>query len=73
VNHNSNEHHDITMSGATSMHSSEGHDGLIMPIATRKHSSDEPMTSSCPSLLCFSYFNELVKSFKMYLNPFSNG
>jgi hypothetical protein len=28
------------------------------------------MMSSCPSLLCFSYLNELVKSLKMYLNGF---
>jgi hypothetical protein len=39
----------------------------------------DKMMSPCPSLLCFSYFNEMVKFLKMYLNgfeninPFSNG
>jgi hypothetical protein len=56
---------------ATRMHSSHGYDDVIVPVATRKHSSDGQMTSSWPSLLCFSYFSELVKSLKidiLYLN-----
>jgi hypothetical protein len=73
VDHYSDGHDDIIVSIATSKHSSDGHDDIIMPIATWKHSSDGPMTLSCLSLLYFSYFNELVKSLKMYLNPFSNG
>jgi hypothetical protein len=73
VDHSSDGHHDVIVPIATSMHSSDKHDDLIMPIATRKHSSDGPMMSSCPSILCFSYFNELVNALKMYLNPFSNG
>jgi hypothetical protein len=42
--------------------SSDGHDVIIVPVVTRKHSSDNMMTSYSPSRLCFSYFNELVKS-----------
>jgi hypothetical protein len=73
VDHSSDGYDGIIMSITTSKHSSNGHDDIIMTVATRKHSSDGPMTSSCLSLLYFSYFNELIKSLKIYLNPFSNG
>jgi hypothetical protein len=73
VDHSSDGHDDAIVPVATNKHNSNGHDDIIMTATTRKHSSDGPTTSSCPSLLCFSYFNELVKSLKMYLNPFSNG
>jgi hypothetical protein len=53
-------------------HSSDEHGDIIMPITTKKHSSDGPMTSPCPSLLCFYYMNELCKSLKMNLNGFKN-
>jgi hypothetical protein len=52
---------------ATRMHSSYGHGDVVVPVATRKYSSDGPITSSCPSLLYSSYFNELVKSLKIYI------
>jgi hypothetical protein len=79
VDHSSDRHHNVIMSVATSKHSSDGHDHVIVPIATRKHSSDGFITSSCSLLLCFSYFNELVKSLKIYILSltliymFSNG
>jgi hypothetical protein len=65
VDHSRDGHDDVIMPIATSRHSSDGHDDIMMPVTMRKHSSDGPMMSSCPSLLCFSCFNELVKSLKI--------
>jgi hypothetical protein len=73
MDHSSNRHHDNIMPVASNKRSSDGHDDIIMPVATSKYCSNMPMTSSFSSLLYFSYFNELVKSLKMYINLFSNG
>jgi hypothetical protein len=47
-------------------HSSDGHDDIVVPVATRNHNSDGHDGIIYPSLLCFSYFNELVKLYKCY-------